>query len=537
MNLLFFIKPCYNKYYNKFTKKKERITTHMLLKIKNNIVNILLTILLLLMYIIPMAGLDYTSYLSHDARWWLNQYYEYYHTFGSQSPVAFNGFNSSGNVINIAYPQSILKIIETPLVMLHIQDPYIVIGLLTITCVATYVGLYYVITNQLHIDNPYLTSLFMTSILVLTGRGIINSIPQLIATSFILVGIIAIINEQKWWLMSISVAGMIMSSLTTSIIGAITLIIVFFISPTWSKFKKLMAGGLIGLAVALVDLIPILRTTLNVNTPYKDGIQDGLRVFLIGAPTYKSYLFVTIAILTLLIPLLSKNYNRLNILLGVIIGIYILISLFPQFASNVIMAPLQKGTYQRVWTLFAVISLFWLKPMLTHKNKTIIALSTLVLISMSYSTYIYYPISTAVKTQFIQAYKNKDWHRTYQIIDSNINLRDAKSGQLLMNPKIEDTAKFSPDYTPKNATIKNNIISRLTNDTLIEKYGVSKHAVDSNKLKISVNPKLKTTPLGVWSYDFIHYNISTTNGKVISKDGMFYYIGQNPTTIKIHATN
>ena len=509
----------------------------MLLKIKNNIVNILFTILLLMMYIIPMIGLDYTSYLSHDARWWLNQYYEYYHTFGRSSVVAFNGFNSSGNVINIAYPQSILKIIETPLVMLHVQDPYVVIGLLTITCVTTYVGLYYVIANHLRIDNPYLTSLFMTSILVLTGRGIINSIPQLIATSFILVGVIAIVNEQKWWLMSISVAGMIMSSLTTSIIGAITLIIVFFIAPTWSKFKKLMTGGLIGLTAALINLIPILHTTLLVNTPYKDGIQDKLRVFLIGAPTYKSYLFVTVATLILLIPLLSKNYKQLNTSLGVIIGLYILISLFPQFASDVIMAPLQKGTYQRVWTLFAVISLFWLKPVLIDKNKTIIALSTLFVIGTSYTTYVYYPISTAVETSFIHAYRNKDWHRTYQIIDSNIELRDAKSGQLLMKPKIEDTAKFSPDYTPKNATIQNNVISRLTNDTLIKEYGMSKHAVDSNKLKISVSPKSKTTPLGVWSYGFIHYDISTTNGKVISKDGMFYYIGQNPTTIKIHATN
>ena len=105
-----------------------------------------------------------------------------------------------------------------------------------------------------------------------------------------------------------------------------------------------MTGGLIGLTIALINLIPILRTTLIVNTPYKDGIQDGLRMFLIGAPTYKSYLFVTVATLILLIPLLSKNYKQLNTSLGIIISVYILISWFPQFASNVIMAPLQKGT-------------------------------------------------------------------------------------------------------------------------------------------------------------------------------------------------
>ena len=508
----------------------------MLTKLKNNIYNILLTIMIGFLYIVPMGRIDYTSYLSHDARWWLNQYYEYYHTFGHASPVAFYGFNKAGSVINIAYPQAILKILETPLVMLHMQDPYIVIGVLTMMIVASFIGLIYIINKKMRLPDPYLTSLLMTSVLVLTGRGVVNSLPQLLATSFILIGVIAIIDDTKWYLMTVSVAGMLMTSLTTSIVGALTLIIIFFTTPSWSRFKKLMLSGIVGLGIGLLTVIPILHLSKIVNMPYTGGMQFKLATFILTSLNPQDYIFITVALFIFIIPLASKQNYKLNKTLGVIIMIYLVLSLFPQFTNDIIMAPLQKGTFQRIWTLFAIIAICWITPVINSKHKHLIALLTTCVLSTSYATYIYYPISTAAQTPFVKAYHHKDWDKAYAIVDSEIYLRDKKTGQLLLKPELSETALFSPDYTPKNATKKTLEKVFMSPDTIHKRDGVKKVTIDGNTLKVIVNPKQKITPLVVWHYDFLHYKIDGPTKNLTVKDGMYYYKGKTPATITITVT-
>lgn len=482
-----------------------------------------------------MSGIDYASYLSHDARWWLNQYFEYYNTFGHKSIVAFNAFNHSGLIINSAYPQALLKIIETPLVLLHIQNPYIVMGSITLTLVIGFVIIYYFIIKKLNLPNPYLMALFMTSLLILTGRGIVNSTPQLIATLAILIGVLAIVDTSKSYLMIISIFGMLMSSFTTSIIGAAVLISIFFIKPSLNLFWKLTGYSAIGLVMALPYVISILKVTSKVQSPYQDGMQDGLYFFIIHFPfKWQGYVFITTAMFVLLIPYLSKSADKLNKYIARFILIYIIISAFPIFASN-IMAPIQKGTFQRIWTYFAIISLFWIMPVLKLHHKKLITLFTFMLLGASYGTYVYYPLSTAKQTPFVKAYHKKDWESVYSILDSNIYLRDNKTRQLLLAPSLKFTTKYSPDYIPYSATINENIIVRLNKNALLKRYGVSKTASGSNTVTVRVKPKSAHTPLGVWHYDFVKYNTSLARGKLSVKNGLYYYNGKEPTTIKITA--
>ena len=504
------------------------------MKLKHHIYDIFNIILLNILFIVPMTNIDYTSYLSHDARWWLNQYYEYYSTFGHANSVAFHGFNHTGLAINMLYPQSILKLLETPLVILHIVDPYLVIGILTIILANTFLILNYIIAKKLKIEIPLTFALLITSVLLLTGRGIINSIPQLIATAFILIGVIAIIDHKKQYLMILSIYGMLSSSLTTSIIGAITLILIFFIEPSYKKFKSLFAYGFIGVIFALPQLYPIFKVISHVQKPYQGPMQSFSNFILLNISSPKTLIFITTALFCLLIPLALKDAHKLNKYVGIIILIYVTISAFPKIASK-IMSPIQEGTFQRIWTLFSIISIFWIYPIIKSHYRIILNLFTTLILSMSFMTYVYYPMTNTVQTPLIKAYKTKNWDKIYAIIDTDMVLQD-KSKQILLKSETENTAKYSPDYIPSQAKLKQNIIAYTSPSQLEKKYGVKKQTIASNKLKIDVTPQSKNTPLAVWKYDFIKYNVTFTTGSVEVKNGMFYYIGKKPATITIESS-
>lgn len=505
----------------------------MKLKLKQHVYDIFNILLLNLLFIIPMSGVDYTSYLSHDARWWLNQYYEFYKTFGHHNDVAFNAFNHTGLAINILYPQSILKLLETPLVIFHVENPYLVMGILTLTIANTYLVLNYIIFKKLQTPIPLSAATLATSILLLTGRGIINSLPQLLATIFILIGVIAIIDEKKRYLMIISTYGMLSSSLTTSIIGAMTLTIIFFIQPNWQKLKQLTAYGVVGVILSLPELLRIFHLIKYVHKPYPKPMQEFPTFIITSHATLTSFLFILVAIFSFLIPLALKNNHKLNKYIGTVIAIYITISAFPQFASK-LMAPIQEGTFQRVWTLFAIVLIFWIAPIILKKYQLVINILTSFVIVLSLYTYIYYPIQHAVETPLIKSFKLQKWDDVYAIINTDMFLQD-KSKQILIKPDTFETATYSPDYIPKNATIKENIIAYTSPIKMKSKYGVIKYPLKSNALKISVNPKQKITPLGVWHYKFIKYSVSTTQGRVIVKNGMYEYIGDKPATITIES--
>lgn len=505
----------------------------MKLKLKQHIYDIFNIFLLNLLFIIPMSGIDYTSYLSHDARWWLNQYYEFYKTFDHQNDLAFNAFNHTGLAINMMYPQSILKLIETPLVIFHIQNPYLVIGILTLIIANIYLILNYLIFKKLQTPVPLSVATLTTSVLLLTGRGIINSLPQLLATIFILIGIIAIIDEKKRYLMILSIYGMLSSSLTTSVIGAITLIIIFFIQPNWQKLKQLVTYGIIGVVLSLPELLRIFHFIKYVHKPYPKAMQDFPIFIITSHTTLASLIFILVASLSFLVPLTLKNNHKLNKYIGTIIMIYIVISAFPQFASK-LMTPLQEGTFQRVWTIFAIVLIFWIAPVILKKHHLVINLLTSFVILLSMYTYIYYPIQHAVETPLIKNLKLQKWDNVYAIINTDMFLQD-KSKQVLIKSDTFETAKYSPDYIPENATKKENIIAYTSPIKMESKYGVKKHPLNSNTLKIFVNPKQKTTPLGVWHYTFIKYNIKSSNGNVIIKNDMMYYVGIKPTEIIIES--
>ena len=499
--------------------------------IKNNKFAIINILLINCMFILPMTGLDYTSYVSHDARWWLNQYYEFYHTIGHSNIVAFNGFNHTGLLINSTYPNITLKLFELPLVLFHIINPYLVIGFLTILITNIYLYMFNALLSELNTLKSYRLSLscLYVAIISLTGKGIVNSIPQLISVIFIIMGAIAISSKNKDCLMAPAVAGLLMTSLTTSVIGLITFIIIFFIKPSMQKFIRLFSAALIGLLLVLPKLIMILYYISQVNLPYQGTMSFFPKSLFVN--NSHGFLYITIATFILLVPLIIKPNNPRPSLVGWILLAYIIISAFPQFASE-LMSFIQKGTFQRMWVVVSIISVYWITPTPTKSHKLLIDIVTLLLILTSVRTYVYYPISNAKPTPLIKALKHKDWDTAYSVINSNVKLID-KSGQYLIYSTISNTAKFSPDYTPKEAKTRELNTAFTPSNALKKKYGVSKFANKPNTLTIYVSPKSNQTPLGVWSYSFIKYHVSSSNGKVTTKNGMFYYYGTSSTKITI----
>lgn len=486
-----------------------------------------------------MTGIDYISYLAHDGRWWLNQYYEYYTTFGHPNEVAFNAFNHTGLIFNQAYPQLILKIIETPLVLLKIVNPYIVMGTIRLLTLNATLVLVYLATKYIDIDRTMRLSYatLLTLLMVMpsspSSRGFTNSTPQSLALIFIIVGVIAILNKNKPYIMAIASFGMLMSSITTSLIGLITLALVFFMKPTWAQFKQLFSYGLIGALMAVPFLYPTLKTVALVNRPDMQGISNTITANFIWEAHPFTITLYALAIVLLAVPIILVNQSQLNKYAGYVITSYLLLSTFPKF-SGWLMTPIQKNTFFRFWPVLIIITMFWLIPLIKPKFKLILNLVTLLAVMISSLTLILYPIWNAVSTPIVQDYTAKKWDDVYAAIGTNFLLKD-KSGQYLMNPLSKDTAIASPDYTPKDATLVQNTVAYTSPHDTLAKYGVIRKAIGSDKLLVTIHPNHTLTPLGVWHYEFIKYNVSTNHGKIVVKHGMFYYKGSQSVKITIES--
>ena len=196
------------------------------------------------------------------------------------------------------------------------------------------------------------------------------------------------------------------------------------------------------------------------------------------------------------------------------------------------MTPIQPGTWTRTWPIFIILIIFLFSTIHLEKYFLMcvsIAVSTLLIsISLLNSN----PI-TEINKEYDTAYKNKNW----QDVASNlqISIYAIPSNKKDYNYIKNMIADLSPDYIPAKATLNDNKIAYTTPQKWLSKYGLEKHSINNGKtLKITINPKRKVTPLGVWHYDFIKYNIKTTNGYVnVSKHDMFEYHGTQKATIYI----
>lgn len=134
----------------------------------------------------------------------------------------------------------------------------------------------------------------------------------------------------------------------------------------------------------------------------------------------------------------------------------------------------------------------------------------------------------------MNAFRSKDWSNVYRYANIQLKISDSNN-RVLIGTESSPVADVSPDYIPRKATLKDNRIAYQPPIIWKSKYGLEKHAIDKGrKLKITINPKHNVTPLGVWHYDFLKYNVSSTKGQVVvSNHDMFEYHGTKKTTIFI----
>jgi len=507
---------------------------------KYTLYNITFIIAILILFIIPMTHLDRTSYLLHDGRWWLNQYYEFYSTFPNTSPIALNGFNNSGLAINFFYPNTTLKLFEIPLILLNIQNPYIVMGVLSMIATLLTTLIIYLILKELKLEQPLLLSLFVVLIqLMPLNAQLTNSLPQQFAASFLYLGVYGIISK-KYKYITISTILLLNTSFTTCVIAA--LVYAFTLLYQKANIKEyLLTGiyGIIGIVATLPLLIPIFKNIHSVSQPTQNFAAAKspwtLLTYLTDNQlgTAQAYTVRSIGPLIVLVLMYITYTKYRNKILPITLIAISLISLSPRI-SGVITTPIQPGTWTRIWPLVIVCTIFALQNYNIKKHiKALISVMALLLVVIS-SSLMLLNFNDFKNTNYVAAVRKQNWKEAYRYVNINLDIT-LKNGHVILRSQPQDAADISPDYIPKKATLKDNLIVYQPPVILKSKYGLEKHAIDKGrKLKITINPKRKVTPLGVWHYDFIKYNIKTTNGYVnVSNHDMFEYHGTKKTTIFI----
>lgn len=510
---------------------------------KYHYASIFIIILMLLYYLIPTTNIDNSSYLLHDARWWYNQYIEFKYSFPSIMPISFSSFNNSGLAMTIFYPNNVIRLIEIPLVLCNVSNPYIVIGYLSIINITITFIMIHLVVNYMKIKNPIFISLFFTSFFVLPqNAGPVNSISQQLAISFIFYGMYGIISK-KYTHLAISTVLLLNTSISTSIIAVITFFIIQIITSfTYTEWKRFIMAGIIGVIASLNVIIPIAKNIHNVAMPTQKFNSDQTKTTILdyyNNNLIDPYFLIRIALFIVPLLLISlylyasyKQEKSLKIkIIAAVAGIMTILSLFPKLNGS-IMTPIQPGTWTRTWPIFIILIIFLFSTIHLEKHFLIcasIAVSTL-LISISFLNS--NPI-TEINNEYNTAYKNKNW----QNVASNlqISIYDIPSNKKDYNHIKNMVADLSPDYIPAKATLNDNRIVYTTPQEWLSKYGLEKHSINNGKtLKITIDPKHNVTPLGVWHYDFLKYNVSSTNGKVVvSTHDMFEYHGTKKTTILI----
>lgn len=492
-----------------------------------------------------MTSLDTASAFYHDARWWLNQYFEFKQSFPNIHAVSFSAFNNSGLAINMFYPTNTLRILELPLVILNIENPYFVIGYLNVLSILLIAYSIYLITSTIINKNKLaITILFTTLILLPPLEGPVNSITQQLATAFMYLGIYGILKEKMYYVFFATIL-LLNTSISSSIIAAIAFISLMIYSKASKKTWLLFIGyGTAGVIVALPIIIPILLHISSIMSPTNSfsAMKQPTLIFGFFLGT-KSFKYLGLIRLLSLISAASALYVSLrngklkeNIPLKTTIIILLIITALPRLNSY-LTTPIQQGTWSRVWPITIMLILLTYTSIFSNKknykktNWIIWAISfiniILCIVNLPFS-----PSSNQTKL-FNHNLTSKNWHDLYSEIQTSSNNENESTSKYIRT--IKYTADLSPDYIPKKATLKDNHIAYQPPVVWKSKYGLEKHAIDKGrKLKITINPKHNVTPLGVWHYDFLKYNVSSTKGQVVvSNHDMFEYHGTKKTTIFI----
>ena len=424
---------------------------------------IIISILLICYLIIPMTPLDTISYLRYDTRWWYNQYIEFKQSFPNINPVAFTGFNNSGLIINQFYPNNTLRLLEIPMILFNVESPQLVIGILTLmTSILSSIGIYLNV-KALEIKHTiFHTAVFTTILLSAQNSGPLNSVTQNLGIAIMLFAVYGIYSR-KYWIVTISTIALLNTSLSTSIIAAISM---FVIQAVVAKNKKdwlhFICAGVVGVIITSPILFPILEHIHDVAKPttlfLTDKTVSTIFEYLIATPS-KTGTFITqlnnfaISGSIFLIIVLAKRKigidKKENALL-ITIGTMAMLQLFPKL-NGTLMTPIQPGTWSRTWPLLIIIIIYMISRIKTEKY--VYAFGTIAIITMIISISFLMPKSLDDKDSF-QINKQTIRYQTNDVasylqtcmfgVDTN------KKNYQYINDSI---SKVSTDYIPKNATI------------------------------------------------------------------------------------
>lgn len=498
---------------------------------KNKLINWLTLFLILFSItyvIIPLTPLDQTSSFLHDSRWWLNHYYEFKNTFPHITPVSFSAFNNSGLIINQMYPTNTLRFLEIPFILGNVSNPYVIMqGLSLITLALTGIGVY-LVTKALSIKQPlFITSLFLLVLTISRSRGPINSLTQNIATALILYGVYCILQKRYIWF-GLIVFCLFNTSLSSSIIAAVCFfIIIIYDKYSIKQWLTIIFSGAMGIVCSTPMLIPIFQNINKVSAPttlFKASGRPWI-IFEEIDPIIAVTLFVIPLILIGIILYTKTSHSKMMLIIS---SILVGISISPKI-SALATIPIQEGTWGRVWPLISIFILILYKNLNVLKYKYILFSIGVLIFIFNLSTLSFTQKPTR---EFSQAVATKNDLEISNILQKGIITKNTKYTPLQFTHAVAD---ISPDYIPKKATLAENNDVFLPSKTIYQKYGLTKQPINHGKtLRIKVQPKQKITPLLVWYYDSIHYQITTSNGKVThSKNNMFEYHGSKPTIITI----
>lgn len=509
-----------------------------------SILTILLAIIFVVILVLPMTSVDIMSYLLHDSRWWLNQYWDWYNSFPNSSPIAISGYNNSGLAINLFYPNTILKILEIPLILLKIKNLYIVMGTMTILINLILGFFIYINTKALSFQKPWLVTITLVLFqnIPLNG-GLTNSLPQQLATAFIYLGVYSIITA-RYEYMIISTILLINTSFTTSMIAALTyLAVLLILKKPFEAWLQIMFNGIIGLTACMPLLLNIFKNLHSVTRP---SFQFNLTrspwfffsYFKHPDPTTIIAFSVRIIGPLLIIGFIYITYTKyVSRIIPIFLASIAIISSSPKVSAALTM-PIQTGTWPRIWPIVVVVSMIALTQTNLKKYSSYMIAMSIVFLALISSNLNFVSFDNMKNTNYVAAIKSKNWNDAYKYVLTNLHL-ESTSGAVLIKSLPENVAPISPDYMPVTARTKDNVLVYSTPHQWKTKYGLEKHSVDhGSKLKITINPKHKVTPLGVWHYDFLKYNVSSTHGTVsVTNRDMFEYHGTKKTTIFISLKN
>lgn len=480
-----------------------------------------------------------TSAFYHDGRWWANQYFDFKKSFPHVMPVSFAAYNNTGLAINIFYPTGTLRLLETPLILLNVQNPYIVMGYMNIISIACVIISIYLIASHLNYKNKLLISLtFSTIYLSPLLNGPVNSITQQVATALMYLGVYGIIAK-KYQYITLSTFLLLNTSISSSLIAAITFFTVMLLyKQSKTEWVKFIGFGAIGVVLNVPSLITLISSLHAVQPPtdtfsFKNAPFTILGYFSkkINLPYIAIMRIVNLLSISVILWVIYSNINvqyKKKIILPLIL---VIITALPKL-NSILSTPIQQGTWARTWPLLIILTFLLFQYVSIHKKYYLVILG--VIASLNIMTEISnLNLNSTVSKTTQSNITNKRWNDVYSEIQAVAWSSNEHSKEY--DKTIQSVAKFSPDYIPKKATLRDNTIAYNTPYAWKSKYGLEKYAIDKGrKLKITIDPKHNVTPLGVWHYDFLKYNVSSTNGKVVaSNHDMFEYHGTKKTTIFI----